>query len=169
MKIALRTFLILALVVSVAGTFDAPVVHAASDLGPTQCASKKTVCNKKKGGGGGGGQAAQNTTTPAQSAACAGFNQIGSGVNCDQSNGGTGGQTQVGNTVNTVVGLLSYVAGILGIIFIVLSGFKYITSSGDQNKVASAKTTLIYALAGLAVAALAQILIHTVLSTASGI
>jgi hypothetical protein len=50
-----------------------------------------------------------------------------------------------------------------------IAGFKYIASAGDQNKVASAKGTLIYALVGLAVAALTQFLIHFVLANTNNV
>ena len=63
-----------------------------------------------------------------------------------------------------IVSILSYVAGIAAIIMIIISGFKYITSGGDSGKVGSAKSSLIYALVGIAVAALAQFLVHFVLS-----
>ena len=53
--------------------------------------------------------------------------------------------------------------GIAPIIMIFVAGFKYMTSGGDANKVGSAKTTLIYAIIGLALAALAQLLVKTVL------
>lgn len=155
------------LIVFLAAAVGLPApAHAAQSLNPAQCADTKVKCQKKSNPA---SNQQQNATTPAEGSACAGFNEIGSSVSCNQNGGGNDGQTAVGNTVNTVVGLLSYVAGILGIIFIILSGFRYITSNGDQNKVASAKTTLVYALVGLAVAALAQILIHTVLSTASSV
>lgn len=169
-RIPSKLVTIIALIVLSGTTVGLPAtVHAAQDLDPAQCASKKVTCNKKKDGGQNGSQPAQNATTPAQGAACAGFNQIGSGVSCGEDNGGNAGQSVIGNTVSTVVSVLSYVAGILGIIFIMLAGFRYITSGGDQNRVAGAKTTLIYAIAGLAVAALAQILVHFVLSSASGV
>ena len=51
---------------------------------------------------------------------------------------------------------------------IVYSGYNYITSGGDSGKVSSAKTTLIYALVGLLIAALAQIIVHFVINTAKG-
>jgi hypothetical protein len=73
----------------------------------------------------------------------------------------------VTNIINAIVSILSYVAGIAAIIMIILAGTKYITSGGDSGKVASAKSTLIYALVGLVVAALAQFLVHFVLTTAT--
>lgn len=69
----------------------------------------------------------------------------------------------VNNVPSTVVTILSIIAGIAAVIMIIISGFKYITSGGDSNGVAAAKNTLVYALVGLAVAALAQVLVHFVL------
>ena len=66
-----------------------------------------------------------------------------------------------------VVNVLSILAGALAVIMVIISGFKYITSAGDPNKVASAKNTLVYALVGIAVAALAQTLVHFVINKAS--
>lgn len=72
---------------------------------------------------------------------------------------------QVNNTVSAAVEILSIVVGIAAVIMIIVSGFKYVTSSGDSGSIASAKTTLIYALVGLAIAALAQVLVRFVLNT----
>jgi hypothetical protein len=74
---------------------------------------------------------------------------------------------KIQNTVSSIVDILSIVVGIAAIIMILVSGFKYITSGGDSSKVSSAKQTLIYALVGVAVAALAQVLVSVTLSTAT--
>ena len=71
--------------------------------------------------------------------------------------------TQVNNTLKTAIEVMSIVVGVAAVIVIIVSGFKYITSGGEQNKVANAKNSLIYALVGVAVAALAQFMIHFVL------
>lgn len=75
--------------------------------------------------------------------------------------------TGVTSIVSTVVNILSYVVGILAIIMIIIAGFKYITAGGDSNQVSSAKSTLIYAIVGLVIAALAQVIVHEVLNTAA--
>jgi hypothetical protein len=67
------------------------------------------------------------------------------------------------NILNTVVTILSIIAGAAAIIMIVISALRFITSGGDSNKVSSAKSALIYAIIGIAVAALAQIIVHFVL------
>lgn len=77
------------------------------------------------------------------------------GSNCDAS--------QVNDTLQTVVNLLSLAVGIAATIVIIISGLKYIISGGESNKVSNAKSSLLYALVGLAIAALTQLLIHFVL------
>lgn len=67
------------------------------------------------------------------------------------------------NVIAGVVEILSIVVGIVALIAIIFAGFKYITSGGDSNKVSNAKQTLIYAIVGIIVAALAQVLVHFVL------
>jgi hypothetical protein len=80
------------------------------------------------------------------------------GNNCDSSG--------VTSTISTAVSILSYVVGAASIIMVIAAGFRYVTSGGDSGRVSSAKNTLIYALVGLAIAALAQFLVHYVLSNA---
>jgi hypothetical protein len=71
----------------------------------------------------------------------------------------------VNNLIQTIVKILSFIIGVVAVIMIMVGGFKYITSNGDTNGVANAKSTLIYALVGLAIAILAQFLVGFVLST----
>lgn len=75
----------------------------------------------------------------------------------------------VNNLLSTVVSILSYIVGIAAIIAMLSGGLKYITSGGDANKVGNAKSTILYALIGIAIAALAQLLVHFVLYHASAV
>jgi hypothetical protein len=47
---------------------------------------------------------------------------------------------------------------------IIIGGFQYITSSGDSGKVGTAKNTILYAIIGLVIVALAQFIVRFVLS-----
>ena len=47
---------------------------------------------------------------------------------------------------------------------IIYGGMRYITSGGDSGKITSAKNTIIYALIGLVVVALAQFIVKFVLN-----
>lgn len=74
----------------------------------------------------------------------------------------------VQNTITTVVNILSAVAGIAAVIMIIVGGLRYVTSAGNADSTKSAKNTILYAVVGLIIVALAQIIVHFVIHTASG-
>lgn len=55
------------------------------------------------------------------------------------------------------------IAGAVAILMVVIGGFQYVISSGDPQKTARAKDTILYALVGLAVAVFAQAIVTFVL------
>jgi hypothetical protein len=70
----------------------------------------------------------------------------------------------IGDTVRTIVNTLSLFAGAIAVIMIIIGGFRYITSGGKEEGVKSAKNTILYAIIGLVVVGLAQIIVHFVLN-----
>jgi|APEBP8051072433_1049376.scaffolds.fasta_scaffold04398_6 hypothetical protein len=86
------------------------------------------------------------------------------GLSCD--NGGNIATTGVGTLAKKVVDWLSWAIGIISIIMIIFAGFKYITSGGESSNVSGAKNTLIYAIVGLVLVVLAQVIVKVVLSGA---
>jgi hypothetical protein len=81
------------------------------------------------------------------------------GGNCDSSVAGT----SVESVVRTVINLLSIIVGVVAVIMIIIGGLKYITSAGDSANVSSAKNTILYAVIGLVIVALAQVIVRFVL------
>lgn len=73
-------------------------------------------------------------------------------------------QQRINDIVTVVVNIFSLVVGIVAVIMIIIGGFRYITSGGDSGKVNSAKDTILYAIIGLVVVALAQFLVRFVLA-----
>lgn len=67
---------------------------------------------------------------------------------------------------STIVKYFSIIVGAISIIMIIYGGFRYITSGGDSGKVGSAKNTLIYAIVGLIIVALAQLIVRVVVTQA---
>lgn len=59
--------------------------------------------------------------------------------------------------------ILSLVIGIAAVIMIMIGGILYALSSGDSSRINQAKNTILFALIGLAIAALAQSIIRFVL------
>jgi len=94
--------------------------------------------------------------------ACGGLSNI-SNTTCP------GGSNTVKSLAKTVVNVMSLIVGALAVIMIIVSGFKYITSGGDSNAVASAKNTLVYAIVGVFIAVIAQFIVHEVLDTSNKI
>jgi cytochrome bd-type quinol oxidase subunit 2 len=82
---------------------------------------------------------------------------------CDISQGTTGINTIITNIVN----IFSIIVGIVSVIMIIYGGFRYVTSGGDSGNVSSAKNTIIYAVVGLVVVALAQFIVQFVLDKVS--
>lgn len=97
----------------------------------------------------------------AKCSACEAINELGSSQNC------ASGGSNVTSLLSVVVNILSYVVGAIAVIMIIISAIRFAASGGNATSVESAKKTLIYAIIGLAVAALAQVIIHLTLTTAS--
>ena len=66
--------------------------------------------------------------------------------------------------IKTVVNVLLWAVGVLSVIMIIFSGFRYITSAGDASKTKSAQSTLIYSVVGLIVAIMAWAIVNMVIN-----
>ena len=98
-------------------------------------------------------------TSAGSSAVC---EAIGSGADCDEN---ANGSANVNGIIELIINILSTLVGVIAVIMIIISGFKYVTAAGDSSKVSSAKSTLIYALVGLIIVALAQLIVRFVLKS----
>lgn len=74
--------------------------------------------------------------------------------------------TGVSTLINEVITVFSWIVGSISIIMVIYGGFRYVTSGGNDAGVSGAKNTIIYALIGLVIVALAQVIVHFVLSKA---
>lgn len=70
----------------------------------------------------------------------------------------------VERVIKSVVNILSLIVGVVAVIMIIIGGLKYVLSSGDSNNINSAKNTILFAIVGLIVAALAQVIVRYVLN-----
>ena len=70
----------------------------------------------------------------------------------------------VNDIITTVINIFSIVVGVVAVIMIIVGGLKYITSGGDSGNITGAKNTILYAVVGLVVVALAQIIVRFVLT-----
>ena len=99
---------------------------------------------------------------------CSGANfEVTENPSADCSNGGDA-TAKVNDLVRKIINLLSAIVGVVAVIMIIFGGLRYITSGGNDANVTSAKNTILYAIIGLIVVALAQILVRFTLNTISG-
>lgn len=91
---------------------------------------------------------------------------VGTGAGCPTADTKVG-TDRINSIVKTIVNIFSAIVGIVSVIMIIFGGFKYITSGGDSGNVSAAKNTIIYAVIGLVVVALAQFIVQFVLNKVS--
>lgn len=102
---------------------------------------------------------AQSNITNAECAGINGNSDINSG-DCNTSVSGP----NIESIVSTIINILSWIVGVVSVIMIIIGGFRYIISSGNDTSVTSAKNTILYAIVGLIVVALAQVIVHFVMA-----
>ena len=129
-----------ALVLSVAGVMLQPA--------PAFAAPTKSSSSLEKGltiSGGAGAAKGDDQS------ACLFGNENG----CDQ------GQTPIFRIVTNV---LLFIIGAVSVIMLIIGGFRYVTSQGDQTQMQSAKNTILYAVIGLIVAIAAYAIVSFVVT-----
>jgi len=65
--------------------------------------------------------------------------------------------------ITKVTRLVSIAVGLIAVIVIMIAGFRFITSSGDPNTITSARNTILYAVIGLVIAVIAQLIVVFIL------
>jgi hypothetical protein len=96
------------------------------------------------------------TAGNAKAEVCEGVNLGGGSCNANSN--------ELTTVIEVIVNVLSIIGAVAAVIVLILGGLKYITSNGESSSIASAKTTIIYAIVGLVVIALAQAVVRFVLA-----
>ncbi|MEX1995225.1 MAG: pilin [Candidatus Saccharimonadales bacterium] len=74
------------------------------------------------------------------------------------------GTATVNTLITQVINIISIVVAIVAVIMLIFGGFRYVTSGGASDKVKGAKDTILYALIGLVIVALAQTVVKFVVN-----
>lgn len=104
----------------------------------------------------GAGSTATVNGIPNSSSVCSDVHSLGKGAN-----------DPVIGIIKDVIIIISYVTGVAATILILLSGIKFMTASGDPAKISSARGTLVYALIGIIITVLGQLIVAFVLDNIS--
>lgn len=76
--------------------------------------------------------------------------------------GGARQGTDVKAIVRTIINWALYLAAIISVIFIIIGGFMYITSAGNEGQAGKGRTTLVNALIGLTIVVLSYLIVQIV-------
>ena len=99
---------------------------------------------------------------------CAGANlSASSAANCNVETNSTEANHKIDDIITAVINIFSLVVGVVAVIMIIIGGLKYITSGGDSGNITGAKNTILYAIIGLVVVALAQFIVKFVIGKAA--
>lgn len=95
--------------------------------------------------------------------ACTAVDATDAGGKCDPAKLGASAD-KLSTVLNNIIDVLSIVIGIAAVIMLIVGGFRYVVSAGDSNGITSAKHTIIYAIVGLVIVSLAQVIVRFVLN-----
>ncbi len=73
----------------------------------------------------------------------------------------------VNRLLTTVINIFSLVVGVIAVIMIIIGGIRFVLSGGDSANVTAARNSILYAIVGLVIVALAQVIVHFVLARIS--
>lgn len=86
---------------------------------------------------------------------------------CEVDSSGNTAAERIDEIVSQIINILSLAVGVVAVVMIIVGGFRYITSGGDSGNVTGAKNTILYAVVGLVVVALAQVIVRFVVDKAT--
>lgn len=75
-----------------------------------------------------------------------------------------GDNRSVMGTIQQVTDVFVFATGAIAVIMLIVGGIRYATSAGEQSAVSGAKNTIMYAIVGLVVAAVAYTVVHFIIS-----
>lgn len=79
-----------------------------------------------------------------------------------------GEDKNLSSKIRKLINIFSAIIAVIAVIMIIYGGLRYVASGGKQESVTAAKNTLLYAIVGLVIVALAQAIVHFVLKGATG-
>lgn len=102
------------------------------------------------------------TGVPVGAASCGSAKQcIDQGLTASGASGTSGDLSTI---LTTVTNILLFLMGAVSVIMIIIGGFRYVTSQGDQTQMQSAKNTILYAVIGVVVSIAAYAIVSFVVA-----
>ena len=76
--------------------------------------------------------------------------------------------TNFKSTITGILYVIIAISGLVAVTFVIIGGITYMTSSGDANKVAKARKTILYAVIGLIICALSFAIVNWTIGAIDG-
>lgn len=86
----------------------------------------------------------------------------------DATAGADQGTNDLETVIQNAINVLLFIVGVAAVVMLIVGGIRYILSAGDQQAVANAKNTIIYAIVGIIVAVLAYAAVNFVFGELTG-
>lgn len=102
-------------------------------------------------------------SAPLPASAISPADKIREGVNTAAGEDDKATTRDLGTLVKTIINIFSVIVGAIAVIMLIYGGFRFVTSAGNDAGVQAAKNTILYAIIGLIVVALAQVIVRFVL------
>lgn len=102
-----------------------------------------------------------------------GYNEVQRGLQTGGLQGmfGVGGLTSsqsLPELIANVIRLMLLFAGAIAVVFVIIGGYQYLTSGGNEEQAEKGKKTLINAIIGVVVVVLAYVIINVIVNLVSG-
>lgn len=81
--------------------------------------------------------------------------EVKAAAGCDDSN-----TNAVPDILTNILNSIIFISGLIAVVFIIIGGVKYMTSTGDAGKTKQAKDTILYAVIGLIICVLAFAIVN---------
>lgn len=76
----------------------------------------------------------------------------------------TSTDTTLAKTIGKISTFIAYLGGTIAVIVVIYGGFRYVVSGGNEQKITTAKNTILYGVIGVVVIAISQALIIFVIN-----
>ena len=106
------------------------------------------------------GNAVMVTALSGTAHAACGTDTIAGGTECAQGNTSS---TPLVDQIKVITNTMLFAIGVVAVIMLIIGGFRYVFSGGNQQSVTGAKDTILYAVIGIVVALLAYAIVNFVL------
>lgn len=94
-------------------------------------------------------------------------NEACQGLNLVSGNGCADNGTQLNTTLDVIINIFTAIVGLVAVIMIIIAGLQFITANANPQNIAKARNSLLYAIVGLVVVVLAQVIVHFVIGQAT--